>query len=177
MDRFNSIAAQGNRVVTDVIDDMDRLVGLTPEDALFKARRFRPEFVDGTEICRASVLHPANDQGLGADLRLALALRMARLNAHKTLAADYRAQLLALEPTLQIIALADGATDLEEPLATIARHVDLITLEPIKAAASDIARLAAAGLSNPQIVALSELIAFVNFQVRVATGLSLMRSA
>jgi uncharacterized protein YciW len=38
-------------------------------------------------------------------------------------------------------------------------------------------RLQQAGLNNAQIVALSELIAFVNFQTRVAAGLRLMRSA
>ncbi|MER8457124.1 hypothetical protein NKH89_26905 [Mesorhizobium sp. M0923] len=74
-------------------------------------------------------------------------------------------------------AVAQGETALEEPLATIARHADLVTLTPKKAEASDIALLAQAGLNNPQIVALSELIAFVNFQTRVATGLRLMRSA
>ena len=69
------------------------------------------------------------------------------------------------------------ATDLDEPLATIARHADLVTLTPSKAEARHIALLAEAGLTNPQIVALSELIAFVNFQTRVAAGLRLLRSA
>lgn len=50
-------------------------------------------------------------------------------------------------------------------------------MTPSKAARSDIERLEAAGLTNPQIVALSELIAFVNFQTRVAAGLRLLRSA
>ncbi|WP_119944355.1 hypothetical protein [Neorhizobium sp. NCHU2750] len=156
---------------------MDRLAGLSPDDAVFKARRFRPEFVDGAEMCRVSVLEPQNDQGLAVDLRLALAIRMARLNADEALTADYQSQFQSLDAAPDITALAGGATDLAEPLATIARHVDLVTLEPIKAEASDITRLKAAGLSNPQIVALSELIAFVNFQTRVAAGLRLMRSA
>ncbi len=159
-----------------MIDAMDKAAGLSPDDALFNARRFRPDFVQGAELCRLSVLQPANDQGLAPALRIALARRMAALNADQALIAEYEAQLANLEPTEQLQALAQGATDLNEPLATIARHVDLITLTPIKAEASDIARLAGAGLNNPQIVALSELIAFVNFQTRVAAGLRLMRS-
>lgn len=160
-----------------MIDAMDKAAGLSPEDALFATRRFRPEFVQGAEECRLSVLRPANDQGLPPNLRLALARRMADLNADPVLVAEYDVQLAQLGPTEQLLALARGETDLEEPLATIARHVDLITLTPKKAEASHIVLLAQAGLNNPQIVALSELIAFVNFQTRVATGLRLMRSA
>ena len=160
-----------------MIDAMDKAAGLSPGDALFNARRFRPEFVQGAELCRLSVLQPATNQGLATALRLALAVRMAALNADQALIAEYRTKLTNLEPTEQLLALAQGATNLDEPLATIARHVDLITLTPKKAEAGDITRLAEAGLNNPQIVALSELIAFVNFQTRVAAGLRLMRSA
>ena len=158
-------------------DAMDKAAGLSPDDALFRARRFRPEFVQGAELCRLSVLQPANDQGLAPALRVALARRLAALNADQALIADYGAQLAQLDPSEQLRALAEGASDLDEPLATIARHADLVTLTPSRAAASDIARLAAAGLNNPQIVALSELIAFVNFQTRVAAGLRLLRPA
>ncbi|AZO28603.1 uncharacterized protein YciW [Mesorhizobium shonense] len=160
-----------------MIDAMDKAAGLSPEDALFATRRFRPEFVQGAEECRLSVLQPANDQGLAANLRVALARRMAALNADPVLMAEYDVQLAQLGPTEQLLSLARGETDLEEPLVTIAKHVDLITLTPKKAEASHIVLLAQAGLNNPQIVALSELIAFVNFQARVATGLRLMRSA
>ncbi|ESX59558.1 hypothetical protein NKH89_30885 [Mesorhizobium sp. M0923] len=160
-----------------MIDAMDKAAGISPNDALFAARRFRPEFVQGAEECRLSVLQPANDQGLAPNLRVALARRMAALNADPVLMAEYDVQLAQLGPTEQLRALARGETDLDEPLATIARHVDLITLMPKKAEASHIALLAAAGLNNPQIVALSELIAFVNFQTRVATGLRLLRLA
>lgn len=160
-----------------MIDAMDKAAGLSPDDAVFNARRFRPEFVQGAELCRLSVLTPADGLGLTAALRIALARRIAALNADDALAVEYSAQLADLDPMEQLLALAQGATNLDEPLATIARHVDLITLSPSKAEASDIARLAQAGLNNPQIVALSELIAFVNFQTRVATGLKLMRTS
>ncbi|MER8528057.1 hypothetical protein [Mesorhizobium sp. M1272] len=160
-----------------MIDAMDKAAGISPDDALFTARRFRAEFVQGAEECRLSVLQPANDQGLAPNLRVALARRMAALNDDPVLMAEYDVQLAQLGPTEPLLALARGETDLNEPLATIVRHVDLITLTPKKAEANHIALLAAAGLNNPQIVALSELIAFVNFQTRVATGLRLLRSS
>lgn len=155
-------------------DAIDKAAGLSPEDALYATRRFRPEFVDGAELCRLSVLKPANDQGLAADLRLALAQRIAALNADQALVQDYAAQLAQGQPTPTVLALAAGETRLAEPLATLARHVDFVTLTPASAEAGDIRRLEAAGLTSPQIVALSELIAFVNFQTKVAAGLRLM---
>lgn len=160
-----------------MIDTIDKAAGLSPDDALFKARRFRPEFVEGAELCRLSVLQPEDNQGLEPVLRLALAHRMAALNAAEELMADYELQLAALSPSEQLLKLANGEADLDEPLATIVRHADLVTMTPSEASASDMTRLQQAGLNNAQIVALSELIAFVNFQTRVAAGLRLMRSA
>jgi uncharacterized protein YciW len=174
MGRFNTPASEGGRIV---IDAMDKAAGLSEGDALFEARRFRPEFVEGAELCRLSTLAPQHGLGFSPALRLALARRIAALNDDQALTVEYGRQLSALGPTDDLLALAHGATDLDEPLAAIARHVDLITLTPIKAEAINLERLAQAGLDNPQIVALSELIAFVNFQTRVAVGLRLMRSA
>ncbi|WP_421507096.1 CMD domain-containing protein [Erwinia rhapontici] len=158
-----------------MIDAIDKAAGLAAEDALYATRRFRPEFVQGAELCRLSVLHPENDQGLSAAWRHAVALRIVTLNADTALIAEYSAQLAALTPDDTLLAFASGASVCDEPLATLARHVDRITLTPGEAKADDIARLAGAGFNNPQIVALSELIAFVNFQTKVASGLRLMR--
>ncbi|MBS0881237.1 hypothetical protein JK231_11555 [Pantoea sp. JGM49] len=158
-------------------DAIDQAAGLTPDEALYQTRRLRPEFVEGAEACRVSVLAPEEDQGLPADLRLALAQRMAVLNYDAPLQRDYQAQLAALNPSEALLALASGCAVSEEPLATIARHADMVTQQPIQATEQHIRLLEQAGLSNPQIVALSELIAFVNFQTRVAAGLRLMRSA
>lgn len=158
-------------------DAIDQAAGLTAEDALYQTRRLRPEFVNGAELCRQSVLTPQDDQGLPADLRLALALRMARLNQDASLEQAYQAQLAALQPSDALLQLAAGDAVADEPLATLARHTDLVTQQPVQATAQHIRLLEQAGLSNPQIVALSELIAFVNFQTRVAAGLRLLRSA
>ena len=158
-------------------DAIDRAAGLTPNAALYQTRRLRPEFVDGAEACRRSVLTPEDDQGLSAALRLALAQRMARLNQDSALEQAYQHELAQLQPADELLALAEGALPAGEPLATIVRHTDLVTSQPVQATEQHIRLLEQAGLNNPQIVALSELIAFVNFQTRVAAGLRLLRSA
>lgn len=151
-------------------DAIDRAAGLSPEDARYAQRRLRPEFVQGAEVCRASVLTPATDHALDPALRVALARRMALMNGDGTLADQYAVGDDHAD-------VASGSIDLAEPLATIVRHVDMVTRAPSMATANDIAKLEAAGLTHPQIVALSELIAFVNFQSRVIAGLRLMGAA
>lgn len=158
-------------------DAIDQAAGLTPQDALYQTRRLRPEFVEGAERCRQSVLTPDDDQGLTADVRLALAQRMAAQNGDAALQRAYQAQLAQRQPSAALLALAEGAQPAETALAAMACHADLITQQPIQATEQHIRLLEQAGLSHPQIVALSELIAFVNFQTRVAAGLRLLRSA
>ena len=66
----------------------------------------------------------------------------------------------------------DGADNVR--LKAVIRHTDLVTRSPKDAVAGDIAALKAAGITEDDIVRLSELIAFVNYQVRVVAGLRLM---
>jgi uncharacterized protein YciW len=158
-------------------DTMDRLAGLAPTDPVYQARRARPQFVAGAEACRISVLAPRADMGLQVDLRQAIAHRIALRNADVALMSEHATALSALQPGAEILALAHGEDCTDPRLTTIARHVDLVSVTPREATRADITRLAEAGLDNPQIVALSELIAFVNFQLRVAAGLRLLRFA
>lgn len=158
-------------------DAIDRAVGLLPEDALARTRRQRPEFVTGAEACLQSVLAPQDDQGLTVDVRLALAHRIAALNNDGALQQNYQRQLAQYPLLAPLQALAKGSHDLAEPLATLARHADVVTQYPALATEQHIRLLEQAGFNNGQIVAISELIAFVNFQTRVAAGLRLLRSS
>jgi len=62
-------------------------------------------------------------------------------------------------------------------MAAILRHVDLIAATPREATRADIAALQAAGVATGDIVRLSQLIAFVSFQLRLIAGLRLMGAA
>jgi uncharacterized protein YciW len=157
-----------------VMTGIDRAAGLSPGSAVYEARRERPDFVNDTEACRSSVITPVHGLGLSHDLRCAIAARIADQTGQAELAAMYRGLLPANTPH-HITAIADGAPpESNDMTAAMVRHADLVTTSPKASMARDIEMLAEAGLSNPQIIALSELIAFVNYEARVVAGLHIL---
>ncbi|MCQ1853480.1 hypothetical protein NOJ16_19385 [Neorhizobium galegae] len=159
------------------LDQIDILSGLKPGSELYAIRRERPEFVEGTELCRETVLSPNHGFGLNHALRAALACRMARLIGREDLAAVYDLMLddAGSDPDLASIASgAETAAAADAFTSAIIRHADLVTQTPRNSSRADIERLEKAGFTNPQIIALSELIAFVNYEARVLVGLSLL---
>ncbi len=131
----------------------------------------RGNIVELTEKSHDAALKPEPPGGLTHSERAALACRMARLNLDGELTSHYesmveQADALIADPNF------DGADNAR--LRAIIRHTGLITRSPKDAAAGDIAALKAAGIREEDIVRLSELIAFVNYQVRLTAGLRLM---
>ena len=63
---------------------------------------------------------------------------------------------------------------LPDRLAAILRHTDLLTTDPGGASRPAIDELRAHGLAARDIVTISQLIAFLSFQVRVLAGLRLL---
>ena len=61
--------------------------------------------------------------------------------------------------------------------SAIKRHADLLALKPVEARPDHLQALAHAGLGATAIVTLSQVIAFVSFQVRVQAGLQLLGAA
>ncbi|MNV44146.1 hypothetical protein D3C71_1358950 [compost metagenome] len=55
----------------------------------------------------------------------------------------------------------------------IIRFTDLVTRKPREATKQDIDALKAVGISEPDIVRLTEVLAFVNYQLRVVAGFKL----
>ncbi|MCJ7994214.1 hypothetical protein J5N58_06230 [Rhizobium cremeum] len=156
------------------MDQIDILSGIKPDSELYRIRRERPDYVEGTELCRQTVLEPNHGFGIGHPMRAALAARMARLIGRNDLAQSYDLMLeeAGSDETLAAIASAgELPSDADIFTQALVRHADLVTKTPRDNTRSDIERLGAAGLSNPQIIALSELIAFVNFEARVIVGL------
>jgi uncharacterized protein YciW len=151
-------------------DAIDRAAGLEPGMPVYGVRDLRPEFLAGAEACRMGVLAPADDLGLSPGLRMAIARRVARTSDNERIVAAYP------QPELPMLAeLADGGDPSDPFLAAIAAHADMIGSDPGRASAGDLQRLLDAGLTVPQVIALSELLAYVCFQIRIVHGLSLLK--
>lgn len=153
-------------------DAIDRAAGLERGSPVYGVRDVRPEFLAGAEACRKGVLAPVDDLGLSPDLRMAIGRRVARTSGNQKLVAGY-----PIPETPELAALADGGDPADPYLAAIAAHADMIAREPGRAAAGDLQRLLDAGLTVPQVIALSELLAYVCFQIRIVHGLTLLKDS
>ena len=142
---------------------------VTDGSILDALRSRRPEFVEGAEACRAAVLFPEEDLGLSRDLRAALGRRVAAGAGNPELLESYP---VPAGPDLQ--ALAGGGMPDDPALAALARHADMIAATPAKAGREHLQALLDAGYTVAQIVALSELLAYACYQIRVVHGLNLL---
>jgi CMD domain protein len=162
-----------SRFTDDVIDAALDIAEGSPLDLL---RSQRAEVRARTQSSYAA-LFDAEPGGLAPTERFVAAFRVATFNQSPALAAHYRARLSG-EPGGEALAAAIDAGaegDAIRPrLATILRHVELLTFRPADASPADLAALAAQGLSEAEIVTLSQIVAFVAYQVRVAAGLALI---
>ena len=150
--------------------------GISANHPLAAVLAGRDEVMQLTQASHDAALKPEPAGGLSHGERAALACRMARLNDEETLARHYEAMIPESGGKQAIADPAfDGADD--QRTRAILRHTDLVTVDPKQAAEADIADLKSAGIVEPDIVRLSELIAFVGYQVRVVKGLRLMVGA
>ena len=139
---------------------IERLIEAPPGSPVAEAIAARGELMRASQANYDAVLTPADPGGLARPLRFALAARVARLGGDEQLADHYAADGALPEP--------DGR------LAAILRHVELIATTPRDASRADIAALQAAGVATADIVRLSQLIAFVSYQLRLIAGLRLI---
>jgi len=106
-----------------------------------------------------------------------VALRVAALNANAVLLAHYRQHLadLGVAPEqMAIFEQSEQSVTLNPRTTAIMRHVDLVTRTPGAATPADLVALQATGLSETAVVTLSQLIAFLRYQVRTLTVLTIL---
>ena len=150
------------------------VAGVIPGSTLAAIVAARADIMAFTQATQDAVLQPRLTGGISHAERAALACRMARLHDEQGLAEQYAQLLVSAEPGSR--QLADPAFDgAGEPrLAALLRHVDLVTQAPQKATRAHITALREAGITEDDIVRLAELIAFINYQLRVVAGLRLL---
>jgi uncharacterized protein YciW len=121
-------------------------------------RRRRPEALRHAEGAFRELLLPADPGGLSHADRAALAMRVAEREGDAALAARYRAMLGDAPPSGPL-------------LDALLAYADKVAQTPEATTRDDIDALASLGLSSRDIVAATQLIAFVPYQVRAIAGL------
>jgi len=147
---------------------IEQLIDAAPGSPVEEAMAARAALMQASQANYDAVLTPQDPGGLSQPLRFALAARVARLGGDSKLAAHYAAGG-ALPET--------DASWHDALMIAILRHVDLIATSPRDATQADIAALQAAGVPTGDIVRLSQLIAFVSYQLRLIAGLRLTGAA
>jgi uncharacterized protein YciW len=153
---------------------IETLAAVKPGSALAEAMEKRAEILRLSEAAHDAVLAPRNPGGLSHGLRAALAARMARQNGNEVLARHYDGLVERAAEDATALLAQPGTNVNDTRTAEIVRHADRLTVAPREATRGNIEALRSAGISDPDIVRLSELAAFVNYQVRVIAGLKLI---
>ena len=147
-------------------DVIDTAAGLAPSSALQIARRFRSTVVQATQASHEALLHEPVT-GLTTTDRLRVAVHCCEAAEAHQLAAHYRA-LLVQQPA------GDASTPALPAMLTWA---GLLTTDPRRGDRAALQALQAAGLADPAIVALAQLVAFLSYQTRVVAGLVALEAA
>lgn len=152
--------------------------GIGKDGSVRRALEGRADVMAMTQETHDAALKPADPGGLSHGERAALAMRVARLNDDAALAAHYGALLAEADPGEAVAAFADPAHKGRdgERLAALAAYTDRVSARPRDATAADVEALQNAGIADADIVRLSELNAFLAYQIRVIAGLKLMKA-
>jgi uncharacterized protein YciW len=143
-------------------DLLNAILGVADGSALADLRAQRPEILRHTQGSYDVLLTPEDPGGLSLAERALVAQHVAALSGHAALAAHYQGLVDARGPV----------TDARRQ--ALLAHAALLATAPGRATPANLAGLQAAGLTGRDIVALSQLVAFVSYQVRAAFGLALL---
>lgn len=160
-------------------DVIDQLAGLAAGSPLHGLRHQRDKVAVASQGSYETLFDPALE-GIGLDERLLVALYACRLAGASDLAAHYRARAEAVPADAAQLAAADSGEPEQLPqgrLRAMLVFTRALTQRPVEGDKAAIEKLPAAGISTPAVVALSQLIAFVSYQLRVVAGLKAMRAA
>jgi CMD domain protein len=182
--------------VTD-LDIIDSLAGLAPDSALARIRDRKPVTRQYAQASYQALFEPSDPGDMTVQERFAVATFVAGLHREDKIAAFYRAQLnqtLIAALTEEIerarttgpygaypkgrLSVEDVPGPIYQPdtafgdrLSAALAHAHMLVFHPRDASAEALQTLLDAGWSNAGIVTLSQLVAFLAFQIRAAAGL------
>ena len=139
-------------------DVIDAATGSQPESPVALLRRQREPFVVHAQGSHDVLLAPVDPGGLSLTERAAIAFCVASIEHDDALIAHYRAKL-------------ERVGGVSPRLDTILDHVKMVVTNPAAATRERLDALIAIGLSPRDIVVITQIVAFVSYQVRVVAGL------
>jgi CMD domain protein len=166
--------------VATTADLMDALLGEEASAKVAAVRGLRADIAAHMQNNYTTLLEPQDEAGVSHVERGLVALRVAVLEESIPLIQHYRTYLAqhgAASDLVQAATVSTLAAPLSLRLVALLAHVERLTLEPRTATPADLDELKAHGLTDANIVTISQLIAFLSFQVRVLAGLQLLAGA
>jgi CMD domain protein len=168
------------------LDLVDQLANLTQASPTHLTRHRRDKVAAATQASYEG-LFDAQLPGLSLAERLLVALYACRLSNAPTMALHYQTRLQelaskeAIDVSAKALAEAGANGDLssvtDPRLQAILRFTRTLILSPIDGDKAALQALPAAGISTPAVVTLSQLIAFLSYQIRLVAGLAAMQAA
>ncbi len=162
---------------SNAVDVIDAAVPLAPDQATWALRRQRDKVVAATQGSYDAMFSPAVE-GLSVTERLLVALHACRVSKADSLAAHYRDRLAAEGADSGVTAAVDSGKPVADArLRAVLAFTGKLIERPIEGDRAAVRSLADSGLSTPAIVAMSQLIAFLSYQIRVAAGRKALAAA
>lgn len=148
-----------------------KLGAATAGDALLSALEARHTIFSMTQQAEDAVLRPADKGAWPLTLRVALAARIAAVNSLPDLAQHY----CEMEDLAQYRDITSPDNDGHSlGLSHVIAYMDAVAISPSDTQVDDVRALQQAGVTDADIVRLTELNAFMAYQVRLVSALALM---
>ena len=150
-----------------------KAAGISLSPTLTEVLLGRSDLIGLSQQAHDACLKPQEPGGITYTFRAALAGRISSLHEEFGLADHYKSLIPTNDPAIGIVdpslSLSYSAT-----IEVMIKHSDIVTKNPRTVDDTDIKTLEANGLTTSDIVRLSEIIAFMNYAIRVIKGIRLM---
>lgn len=156
-------------------DVINSVLGIQPDSRLYHVRQFREKVVKGTQDSYDALF--SDKLSLPLSWRYAVAVLSSHLVGSVEFEKHYRALAEQSGLSSQVLdAIVAGQFDTleEKTLAEILRFTQKLSLKPVEGDKEAVLSLKQTGMATHDIIALSQLIAFLSYQLRLAAGLKAM---
>ena len=158
-------------------DILNQLACMGLGQSLVELRTQRADVARFAQGSYDALLNPPDPAGVSLVERGLIALHVALISHSAPLVAHYRQRLVEHGAPAESIGAVEQfpkGNALTPRLASILQHATMLINEPHTATPEHLAQLQMHGVSGHDLVTISQLIAFLSFQVRVLAGLQLL---